>query len=163
MRHILPILILAASIAAGCVASREVGEPPKRTSYEAWGAKLGEVPQIIRSEELVAAALVHYRRANQLDKRKDIVDGIDMAISLFGQAADKIFEAWELYPEYEKFIIMELDKVYGYIHKCVAMKPYYFDPTDPLNVYGGALTYEQRRRMSQYRQSLERWERASGQ
>jgi len=163
MRHVLTVLFLAAGIAAGCAAPVHVGEPPARATYAAWGARMGEISQIAKSEEIVAAALEHYKRANRLDRREDVVDEIDMALSLFGQASDLIYEAWHLHPDYEQFIIMELDKIYGYIHRCVMMKPYYFDPTDPLNVYGGALTYEQRRRMSQYRQRLERWEKASEQ
>jgi hypothetical protein len=162
MRYALLGLVLATVVSAGCTARLAVGEPPKRASYMQWGMRMARIPEIINAGTYCQAGLVHHRNANKLDRREDIVEELNMAIALFGQSADELYLAWERHPEYKKFILLELDKVYGYIHACVARRPYYFDPTDPLNIYGGALTYEQRQRMHHYRQKLEKWEQASG-
>jgi len=156
------LLIFAFAFASGCTVRLTAGEPPRRSSYEKWGLRMAQIPEIINAGKYCQAALVHHRNANKMDRREDIVEEFRMAIALFGQSADQLYLAWERYPEYEKFILLELDKTYGYIHKCIAMRPYYFSPTDPLNIYGGALTYEQRQRMQSYRQSLQKWEKASG-
>ncbi len=147
---------------AGCAAPTGVGERPQIISYKDWAERMAQIPGIINSGTYCQAALVHHRNANKLDRREDIVEELNMAIALFGKSADELYLTWERHPEYEKFVLLELDKVYGYIHACVAMRPYYFDPTDPLNIYGGALTYEQRQRMRQYRQKLQKWEKVTG-
>ncbi len=156
--RIILLLVLGTAFAAGCAVPPEAGEPPKRATYIEWAAAMAQIPEIIRAEELCAAGVGHHRSANIRGHRLDIYEEYSMAILLFEQAADQLFRAWDRYPEYEEFILMQLDMVYGYIHACVTSRPHYFEPTDPLNIYGGALTYQQRQRMEQYRQKLSKWE-----
>jgi hypothetical protein len=158
---LLPALV--AVLVVGCAAPPEGGVPPERTKYEKWGAKLAGIPQIVWAGKFTAAGLEHHRNANKMNDHFDIYEEYTMAIALFELAANQLYLAWELHPEYKDFILWELDKVYGYRHICVAQRPHYFSPTDPLNIYGGALTYEQRQRARQYRQRLKKWESVSGQ
>lgn len=163
MRYLVFSLTVAATaLVAGCAGPSAVGEPPSTVSYEEWGARMALIPEIIDAEHYVEAGLVRHRNSKILSQRHDIFDELTEAIKLFAIAADLYYLAWDNYPDYEKFILLELDKVYVYMHACVADRPHFFDPTDPLNIYGGALTYEQRQKMQQYRQRLRRWEKTSG-
>ena len=163
MRYaVLGLFVAAACLAFGCAGPSALGTPPVRLSYEDWAREMARIPEIVRAEQLCEAALVHHRNANIMTNRLDIYEEYTMATSLFAMSADQLYVAWELHPAYRKFILMELDKVYGYINECVSYRPHYFEPTDPLNIFGGAMTYEQRQRMQQYRKVLSKWQQAVG-
>ena len=161
---ILMLLALAAGIFAGCVAGPpDVGEPPKRSSYEEWGSRLDKIPEVAAGVKLCKAALEHHRNANKTDQRDERIQEYNAAISLFFQSAEQYYAAWRRYPEYGDFILWELDKLTFYIQSCISQKPYLIDPTDPLNIYGGPLTYEQRQKMQAYQAALGELEGRSGQ
>jgi hypothetical protein len=159
----LVFLGVAAGALAGCVAGTpEVGEPPKRSSYEEWGARLDRIPEVASAVKLCKAALEHHRNANKTDQRDERIQEYNSAISLFFQSAEEYYAAWRKYPEYGDFVLWELDKLTFYINSCIAQKPYLIDPTDPLNIYGGPLTYEQRQRLEAYQQVLGKLGETSG-
>jgi hypothetical protein len=163
MRCLIILLALVGAVwTAGCAGPPEIGEPPKRTRYEIWGARLSEIPEIIQADKLCSAGLEHHRKSNLTGKRGEIIDELDMAIALFRQSSEQLFEAWRKYPEYESFIRMELDKVWGYVFTCVSKKPYFVEPLDPLNVLRGSLSYEQRARKAEYEHQLSRWIQSPG-
>jgi hypothetical protein len=157
------LMVLGAVFTAGCAGPPEAGVLPQEARYERWGEKMGQIPQILMAGKLTEAGLQHHRTANSMRDHYDVFAEYTMAMSLFDLAAQQLYLAWECNPEYKDYIIWELDKVYDYRHACVSRRPYYFDPIDPLNVFGGALTHEQRQRASQYRQQLSKWEKAAGQ
>jgi hypothetical protein len=163
MHRLITLFVLfSAGWIVGCAVPREVGEPPKRTRYEIWGARLPEIPEVIQANKLCSAGLEHHRKSNLTGKRGEIIDELNMAISLFKQSSEQLFLAWKAYPQYEDFIRMELDKVWGYIHVCVSRRPYFVEPLDPLNVLRGSLSYEQRMRKAEYEHRLSRWIQSPG-
>jgi hypothetical protein len=81
---------------------------------------------------------------------------------LFRQSSEQLFLAWSKYPQYENFIRMELDKVWGYVYTCVSKRPYFVEPLDPLNVLRGSMSYEQRMRKAEYQHQLSRWIQSPG-
>jgi hypothetical protein len=155
------MMMIAAGLLAGCAGGAEVGEPPPLVSYEDWARELARIPEIIEAGKFCEAGLERHRNAQIMDNRFDIYEELSMGILLFMQSADQLYRAWDKYPSYEQFILLELDKVYDYMHACVMRRPHYIDPTDPLNIYGGPLTFEQRQKMAEYRRKLAKWEEAT--
>jgi len=156
-RVIMVVLGLGAIVAAGCASVPDVGERPKMVSYREWGARFGEIAEIQRASMLCQAALVHHRNAHMTRSREKKHDEFGLTIRLLTLSKDQLYAAWDKYPEYEKFIVMELDKVYGFIHGCISQRPYYFDVIDPLNIVGGVMTYEQQLRVREYKRQLRKW------
>ena len=156
------LVLISTSWIAGCAGPPEVGEAPKRTRYEIWGARLSEIPEINQANKLCSAGLEHHRKSNLTGKRGEIIDELDMAIMLFRQSSEQLFLAWSKYPQYENFIRMELDKVWDYVYTCVSKRPYFVEPLDPLNVLRGSMSYEQRMRKAEYQHQLSRWIQSPG-
>jgi len=156
------LMVLGVVFTAGCAGPPEAGVLPQEARYGRWGAKMGEISQIVMAGKLTEAGLEHHRNANIARDHYDIYAEFSMAIALFELAAKQLYLAWECHPEYKDFILWEIDKVYEYRHECVSRCPYYFDPIDPLNVLGGVMTHQQRQRMQQYRQQLSKWEKSAG-
>jgi hypothetical protein len=156
------VVLALANFCAGCKATVKVGEAPAKVSYLEWAEKMAGIPEVVKAEEFVEAALVRHRNSNKVDEVDARLEELRVALWLLGQAADQYYEAWRRHPQYEQFILMELDKVYGYIHTCIIQRPYFIEPIDPLNIYGGALTYEQRQKMEAYQTRLKGLSGGSG-
>ncbi len=151
------VLGFVASICAGCAAAPLDKKPPSILSYGEWGARLGEIGEIARAGELCEAGLGHCRNAHKTSNRDVIIEELTTAINLFKESADQLYLAWEEYPEYEDFILMELDKVYVYLHETIARRPYFFAPESTGEEYGTSASHDQKQAMLQYQKALKRW------
>ena len=159
MRFAIWIAVMLGTVALlGCTAVPPDRPPPRTESYGEWGARLGEIPEIIKAAEYCEAGLGRYRNAMKTTEHDKIVEELTMSIKLYVASADQLYAAWHKYPEYENFIVMEIDKVYGYLHDSIAKRPYFFKPPSEGEAYTGEpLTYAQKQAMQQYQRALKRW------